>query len=30
MGYDGILKKSVCQEGIDLANEIIDRCACLL
>ena len=26
MGYDGVLKKSVCQDGIDLANEIIDRC----
>lgn len=30
MGYDGILKKSVCQEGIQLANEIIDRCERIL
>ena len=30
MGYDGILKKSVCQEGIQLANEIIDRCESIL
>lgn len=26
MGYDGIQKKSICQEGIRIANEIIERC----
>ena len=30
MGYDGILKKSVCQDGIEVANDIIDRCADML
>lgn len=30
MGYDGILEKSVCQKGIQLAEEIIDRCEQLL
>lgn len=30
MGYDGILKKSICMDGIQLANEIIDRCAVML
>ena len=30
MSYDGILKKSICQDGIELANEIIDRCALML
>lgn len=27
MGYDGILNKKVCDEGIRVAGEIIDRCA---
>ena len=30
MGYDGVLKKSVCMDGIHLANDIIDRCAQML
>ena len=30
MGYDGILKKSICNDGFSLANEIIDRCAAML
>ena len=30
MGYDGVLKKSICMDGIHLANEIIDRCAVML
>lgn len=30
MGYDGNLGKATCQEGIRLANEIIDRCATML
>lgn len=30
MGYDGVLKKSICNDGILLANEIIDRCATML
>lgn len=30
MGYDGVLDKTVCNEGIRLANEIIDRCAVML
>ena len=30
MGYDGNLNKKTCQEGIRLANEIIDRCARML
>ena len=27
MGYDGNLSKTLCQDGFNLANEIIDRCA---
>ena len=27
MGYDGILYKKVCDEGFNVANDIIDRCA---
>lgn len=30
MGYDGIQQKSVCQEGVRIANEIIDRCATMI
>ena len=30
MGYDGNLSKTVCQDGVHLANEIIDRCATML
>ena len=30
MGYDGNLEKSFCQKGIQLANEIIDRCERLI
>ena len=30
MGYDGILKKSICQDGIQVTNDIIDRCAVML
>ena len=30
MGHDGILKKSICNDGFSLANEIIDRCAAML
>lgn len=30
MGYDGILKKSICQEGFEMANEIVNRCAVML
>lgn len=30
MGYDGNLSKGVCNEGVLLANQIIDRCALLL
>ena len=30
MGYDGVLDKTVCNEGIRLANEIIDRCVAML
>lgn len=30
MGYDGILKKSICNDGIRIANDIIDRCERLL
>ena len=26
MGYDGIQEKSICQKGIQVANEIIERC----
>ena len=27
MGYDGVQRKGVCDDGIKLATEIIDRCA---
>lgn len=30
MGYDGVLDKSVCDKGFQLANDIIDRCAKML
>ena len=30
MGYDGNPRKAVCTDGIQLANEIIDRCAAML
>ena len=30
MGYDGILKKSICNDGVRIANDIIDRCERLL
>ena len=30
MGYDGNLNKMTCQEGVRIANEIIDRCAVML
>lgn len=30
MGYDGVQRKSICDDGIRLANEIIDRCAVML
>ena len=30
MAYDGIRYKPICDDGIRLANEIIDRCATLL
>lgn len=30
MGYDGNLSKEVCQGGIRLATDIIDRCAAML
>ena len=30
MGYDGNLSKTVCQDGVHLANEIINRCAVML
>jgi len=30
MGYDGNLSKTVCQDGVHLANAIIDRCAAML
>ena len=30
MGYDGNLSKDVCQGGIHLATDIIDRCAAML
>ena len=30
MGYDGNPTRANCQEGIRLANEIIDRCAAML
>ena len=30
MGYDGSQSKALCQDGIRLANDIIDRCSKLL
>ena len=30
MGYDGVLKKSICNDGVQIANDIIDRCATML
>ena len=30
MGYDGGQRKGICDEGINMANEIIDRCATML
>ena len=30
MGYDGTQRKATCDDGIHLANEIIDRCAVML
>ena len=30
MGYDGVQRKAVCDDGISLANDIIDRCALML
>ena len=30
MGYDGNQRKATCHDGIDLANNIIDRCATML
>ena len=30
MGYDGGLQKDACQGGIDIANQIIDRCSRML
>lgn len=30
MGYDGILNKKVCDEGLRVASDIIDRCAGML
>lgn len=30
MGYDGILNKKVCDEGFNVAEEIVDRCAMML
>lgn len=30
IAYDGILSKPLCDEGIRMANEIIDRCANML
>ena len=29
MDYDGTSRKSVCDDGFHLANEIIDRCAAM-
>ena len=29
MGCDGILNKTVCDEGVSIANEIINRCAAM-
>lgn len=30
MGYDGILEKMVCDKGINIAREIIERCSVML
>ena len=30
MGYDGSQRKATCHDGIDLANDIIDRCVMML
>ena len=30
MGYDGNQRKATCQDGIIIANDIIDRCAAML
>ena len=30
MGYDGNQRKVLCMDGIQLANEIIDRCAAMI
>ena len=30
MGYDGILKKFICNDGIEIAKNIIDRCEKML
>lgn len=30
MGYDGAIRKGVCDEGFLLANDIIDRCATMI
>jgi len=30
MGYDGVLKKSICNDGIQVANSIINRCELFL
>ena len=30
MGYDGIQRKAICHDGIELANTIINRCASMI
>lgn len=30
MNYDGVLRKTICDDGFELANEIIDRCAVMI
>ena len=30
MGYDGCKRKKICDEGFDIANDIINRCVMLL
>ena len=30
MGYDGIQRKAICNDGIELANTIINRCASMI
>ena len=30
MAYDGVQRKATCDDGFNLANEIIDRCAVML